>query len=449
MITMACGQTRGEANRTTVIVNVNVIPMTISQQIRPAQTVVIRNERFVEIGSTGTVSLPKGAIRIDGTGRYLVPGFVDAHIHFQQNESSNLAFAQLFVANGITTVFNLYGSPMHLKLRDRIQRGETLGPRIFTSGPSLGTPHGRKPTETPGEIARAVADQKQQGYDFIKLHGDLLDETYTQLLASARDHKIAMIGHAPRNLGTKPMFRERQSAVAHMEEYLYAHLYFQRPMDSPSPLASLEPTIRSLAVATKDAGTAVISTLSVYRGIAEQIENLTQILRRPEVGYVPYAVGEEWGWWPSNNNYVRRFPKDKIPFFRAHYREQEQLALEFQKAGVLILAGTDAPTAAVVPGFSFHDELKSLVDAGLTPHEALKTATANPANFLGRLPDEGTIEEGKVADCVLLKGNPLESITNTRLIDGVCLRGRWISNAEITLMLNNIRRTVTKERRSH
>ena len=437
--TAAIAFCQARAGQTTVITNANVITMAAGPRVQRNQTIVIRDGRFAEIVPTATAKIPPDALRIDAAGGYLAPGLTDAHVHFVQNENANLSLVKLFLANGITTVFNLYGTPMHLELRDRIRRREILGPATFTSGPSLGVPHGQTPTTTPDEIERSVVAQKQAGYDFLKLHGDLSSDAYARLMESSRIHNIPMIGHAPRNLGTDAMLRERQTAVAHFEEYIYAYLYFQRSAESVSPLPDLEEKARQIAKATKDAGTAVISTLSVYRGIAEQIEDLERVLARAEVAYIPRAVGDEWGWWSPNNTYVRRFSKDKVPWFQARYREQERLALRFQQAGVLLLAGTDTPTATMVPGFSLHDELKALVDAGLTPYEALLTATVNPASFLGRLRDTGTIEPGKIADCVLLTRNPLEQISNTRSITAVAVGGRWISSREIQRMLASAR----------
>jgi hypothetical protein len=417
------------------IVNVTVVPMT-TDRISSAQTVVIRNGRIAEIGPVGSAAIPKSALRVEGAGKYLIPGLVDSHIHLQQDEAVNQAFLKLFLVNGVTTVLNLYGTPMHLKLRDAIDRGVALGPKIFTSGPPVGAPHGQEPTTMPQEIARAVAAQKQAGYDFMKLHGDMSPETYRRLMTASRDQNLRVVGHAPRNLGTAPMLKERQHAVAHVEEYLYAYFYYGAGKQRPA--TNSREKIRELAEATARSGTSVISTLAVYRGIADQIGDLDQVLKRREVAFLPHSVGAAWGWWPPGNTYVSRFGKDQIPLFRANYHLLQQSTVGFQQAGVSLLAGTDTPTAAVVPGFSIHDELEALVQSGLTPYQALRTATVNPAIFLGCIRDAGTIERGKRADCVLLKGNPLENIANTASIAGVCRNGQWFSTMDIDAMLKQL-----------
>jgi dihydroorotase-like cyclic amidohydrolase len=233
------------------------------------QTVVIRGGHIAEITPREKALVPRGATRIDGTGKYVIPGLVDSHIHLQQDENTNRDLLTLFLLNGVTTVLNLYGTPLHLALRAAVDRGEVPGPRILTSGPSVGAPHGQTPTISPEEIAREVAAQKRLGYDFIKLHGDLSLEAYRRLMAASRQENLLVVGHAPRNLGVGPMLSEQQQAVAHLEEYLYAYFYYGTHQQEA--ISDLDKKIRILATATKKAGTSVISTIEVYRGIADQI----------------------------------------------------------------------------------------------------------------------------------------------------------------------------------
>lgn len=408
--------------RTLAIVNVTVIPMT-SEIVVPGQTVIILGTRIAQVGPSSSVRIPSGAMRIDGARKYLMPGLWDAHVHLQQDEAVNDALLQLFLANGVTAVLNLYGTPLHLRLRTGIEKGTKAGPRIFTSGSSVGTPHGETPRETPEQIARETSAQKRAGYDVIKLHGDLTIDAYRSLIDASRRERLPLVGHAPRNLGVQPMLDLRQQAVAHAEEYLYAYFYYGSHQQGSIP--ELDTKIQWLARETARAGTAVISTIEVYRGIADQIENLQTVLNRPEVAYVPRSVGARWGWWEPNT-YATRFKKTDVPTFRYHYGVLQRVMLAFEKAGVLLLAGTDTPTSAVVPGFSIHDELRDLVAAGLTPLEALRTATVNPSKFLS-IQDAGTIAPGKRSDCVLLKRNPLDDIANTSAIAGVIRNGEWMT----------------------
>jgi len=167
-------------------------------------------------------------MRVDGRGKYLLPGLVDMHVHFEPfNEETNAAMLKLFVANGVTTVLNLYGTPAFLKLRERVGRGEALGPMIYTSGPFIS--NAPVTTPTPEEAERMVVEQKRAGYDLIKIHGDFSREAYHKLFEVARRENILVIGHLPRNLGIEAAFEEKQDAIAHAEEYLYAYFFFKPP----------------------------------------------------------------------------------------------------------------------------------------------------------------------------------------------------------------------------
>jgi hypothetical protein len=420
---------------TVAIGGVTVVPMTGAGVVLPGQTVVFRDRRIVAIGPASRVAVPSSAVRVDGTGKFLIPGLIDSHVHLQYDEADNRALLRAFTANGITTIMSLAGNPGHLRLRDAVARGEVVGPAIMTSGPPLGDPVGGATTTTPDEIAAAVVETRRAGYDFVKMSGDLSRETYARLIAAARQERIPLIGHAPRNLGVMPMIEERQAAVAHVEEYIYAWFFYRRPQRHPIP--DLDAKIQTLADETAKAGTSVITTLSVYRGIADQIEDLERVLARPEVPCLPRSVGDRWMWWPPHNTYVRRFRKDSVPLFRANADLLTRVTGAFARARVRLLAGTDTPTATVVPGFSLHDELRELARAGLTPYQVLRSATADPAAFAGAT-DRGTLEAGRRADAVLLDANPLEDIAHTSRIAGVMSAGRWFSARDLANMLREL-----------
>jgi Amidohydrolase family len=426
-----------QPSRTFALIGVNIIPMS-APGMRIAQTVVVRNGTIAFIGPVLSTPVPKNTLKIDGSGKYLIPGLTDSHVHLQDRASINRIVFDLFLANGVTTIVNLRGTPAHLKLRAEINEGRILGPRMFTSGPWIGDPVGSTPTTTPDEIEQMVTAQKQAGYDFVKLHGDLSPDAYRRLVKVTRLQNIPLIGHAPRNLGIEPMLQERQHTVAHVEEYLYAYFYYQRDIHQPIP--DLDNKIRILAQETARAGSWVIPTLVVFRGIAEQISDLNAVLARPEVLCVPRSLGDAFGWWPPNNTYVNRFDKETIPWFQAQYHLLERATKALQDSGVPLLAGTDTPTPTVVPGFSLHDELKALVTAGLTPYQALQTATVHAASFLGYSRTAGTINVGQRADLVLLEQNPLDDISHISAIAGVIVNGRWIPKSSLRSLRQNLRK---------
>ena len=416
------------STKTVVFTNVNVLSME-NDKILLDLTVVISNGRIAAVGPTAQIKVPANAFQISGKNKYLLPGLSDMHVHLPYNQDDvkdTPALLHLFVVNGVTTVLNLLGLPSHLELRDRIDKGTEFGPVIFTSGFYINEPFVR----TADEVEAKVIEQKRAGYDVIKMHGNLSREAYHRLFEVARREKIKVIGHAPRNLGYQPMLEERQDAVAHAEEYVTAYFGFNRRCCTAEEIG---PMVRYISTETAKAGTWVIPTLTIFKGIAPQIKDLPAVLNQPTMRYVPSSIAADWQ--PDRNRYKQN-KKEEIQTFEGVYGLQAYLVKGFRDAGVRLLAGTDTPvTAAVVPGFSIHQELENLVEAGLTPYEALRAATSNAAKFLEQSSEFGTITVGKRADLLLIDQNPLNDIRATTQISGVMIRGRWLPKAELDSML--------------
>jgi Amidohydrolase family len=419
-------------------VNVTVVPMN-GEHLRRGQTVVIRDTRIAEIGAASSVKVPSGALRIDGSGKYLMPGLTDAHFHLQGNERDDRQLLQILVANGVTCILNLYGTQSMLDLRERVARGEVLGPTIYTSGPYVSdAPHSQPEAD---EVERMVVEQKRAGYDLIKTHGDFSRDAFHRLFVVARREQIKVIGHAPRNLGVEPMFEERMDAIAHAEEFIYAYFFFGTPpaVLEGDPgirrrfLENAEKRIPELATATAKAPMWVVPNLVAYKMIVQQGTDLASVLARPETKYVPPRIAA--GWQPGRNRYNRRYSPEIAEHMTWRLALLSKLTAGFRQANVRMMAGTDAPIPGVVPGFSLHDELKLLVAAGLTPYDALRTATANAAEFLGLTGEFGTMTVGARADLLLLDANPLIDVANAARRSGVMVRGRWLAESELRAML--------------
>ena len=411
--------------RVVAFVNVNVVPMD-TERVIAAQTVVIKDGVITEIGPAAKVKVPAGALRVHASGKYLMPGLIDTHVHLTVPREMVLALFQLFIANGVTTVVNLRGTPEHLELRASVEKGEVFGPTLYTAGSYVNQPF----VNTPDEVERAVIEQKRAGYDFVKMHGDLSREAYARLFAVARREGIRVIGHAPRNLGLEAMFEERQYAVVHAEEYIYDR------NNSSRDFAALEPRIPELAQATAKAGIWVMPNLTAFKNIGLQSNDLQAILDRPEMRFMPPEIRQGWG--PATNPYTRRFNKEHYPGIMARYALLEKLVRGFRAAGVRLLTGTDALNTAVVPGFSMHDELNDLVAAGLTPYEALRAATANAAEFLGAADRVGTVAVGKRADLILVEADPLQDVKNANRRAGLMVRGQWMTESDLRKMLEDL-----------
>lgn len=413
--------------RTFAFVNVNVVP-TDKERIIKEQTVIVRGDRIVEMGPTLKTRIPENAFRIDGSGKYLVPGLVDMHVHlrdYRDNEMS--ALLQLYVANGVTTVLNLSGIPRHLELREKTAKGELTGPTIYSSGPFISRTTGSSPT--PEEVERAVIEQKRAGYDIIKIHGDFTREAYHKLFVIARREGMQVIGHAPRNLGIDAMIEEKQDAVAHAEEYVYDKNSMSRAV------AEIEAELPLIAQRTARAQTWLVPNLTAYKNIGLQVADINAVLNRPEMKYIPPRIAEGWG--PATNPYMR-FKNLSLEKFWAQYAVLEKLTKAFRDADVRLLVGTDAMNPSVVPGFSVHDELRDLVAAGLTPYEALRAATANAAEFLKAAGEFGIVAKGKRADLILLDGNPLDDVSVTSRRIGVMIKGQWFTQPELQKKLDEL-----------
>lgn len=422
---------------TVAFINVNLISMT-REQLLTGQSVIVRDGKVIETGPSNRVKVPTDALKIDCRGKYLIPGLADMHIHLEFDQKDNEALLKLFLANGITTVLNLFGSSLHLKLREQVAKGETRGPTIYTSGPFINEPV-QKTTE---DVERAVMEQKKAGYDFLKIAELPSRPVYHHLLEVARREHMRVIGHAQRKLGMMTVLEEKQETIAHAEEYLHAYLGFKR--NYPTELLETAIMIREISDATSRAGTWVIPTLTVYKGIGLQVEDIDVVLARAEMRYVPARVKR--GWIPENNIYVRQFKKETASTFKSRYALLAKLVKGLKDARVRLLAGTDTPAPSVVPGFSIHDELRDLVAAGLTPYEALKTATVNAAEFLQRA-DAGTVDAGKRADLILLDANPLVDIANTSRISGVMAGGRWMSKSDLQKMMDEVSAYAQEEKK--
>ena len=413
----------------TAFVGVNVVPMD-RETVLADQTVLVREGRIAHVGPRTSTVVPGTARRIEGRNKWLMPGLVDAHVHlaYVLNAKHNPLLLRLFVAEGVTTVVNLLGLPEHVDLRARLARGEVFGPTIFTSGFYVGEPF----TKTASQADSAVRQQRAAGFDMIKLHGNISADAYQSLAAATKREEIPLVGHLPRSLGLNVALDAGQTMIAHAEEYLYGW-FGLRTLSSRDQVIALVDTAAAL---TRKAGAWVTPTLFVFGAIPAQREKLDSVLNTPEMKRIPDVL--KFDWMPDRNQY-RRIPLENMEGFRNQYALLKRVTKALHTAGVPLLMGTDAmATAAVLPGTSAHQELRAVVDAGLSPYEALKTATVNAAVFLRQPGEFGVIKPGARADLVMLDGNPLQQISATARISGVMLRGRWLDRSALDSLRNAI-----------
>jgi imidazolonepropionase-like amidohydrolase len=432
------------ADSVVAFVDVTVIPMDRERTI-PRQTVVVRGGRIVAMGPSGRIKVPRGGVRVDGRGKFLIPGLAEMHAHIPGGETPDSVVERtlfLYVSGGITTIRGMLGHPRHLDLRARAARNELLSPTIYTSGPSL---NGNS-VPTPGAAARIVAEQKAAGYDFLKIHPGIGGEVFDTLAATAKRVGIRFAGHVPLEVGLARALETGYATIDHLDGYAEAMVRRGSPVPAEeSQFFGLnlgeyldESKLTELVEATRDAQVWNVPTQVLMENLMPA-EDVAALQRRPEMRYVTASTLPKWA---ETKNSILQETGSSVESARRLMQMRRKLikALQANRTGLLL--GSDAPQIYNVPGFSTHRELAALVAAGLTPYQALETGTRNVAAFFGTLATSGTIGVGKRADLILLNANPLRDVGNTTRRAGVMLRGRWLPQAEIETRLAAVAKSV-------
>jgi hypothetical protein len=442
---------RGNPERALAFTHVTVIDAT-GAPASTDMTVVVANQRIVDLGRTDDVTPPRGARIVDARGKYLIPGLWDMHVHtafgdwLPPNERVTLP---LFVANGVTGVRDM-GSDLDVveKWRAEIKAGRLLGPQIVLAGPMLDGPKPAFPASVPVANAadgrRVVDELKAHGVDFIKIQSLIPRDGYFAAADEAGKVGLMFVGHVPDAVRASEASNAGQRSIEHFTG-IFEGTSTQEdqlilgPKSVGVKVSTFDPErARSLIALMAKNQTWQVPTLVWERG--QWLVDDIDLSHDPLVIYAP-AIWTQRTWPMFVREIIATMDTDPLPV-RQHFVQMElDMTLAMFRAGVPFMAGTDTAAGVhIFPGFSLHDELGLFVRAGLTPMQALQTATRNPAVFLHRLADTGTIEKGKRADLVLLDANPLEDIANTRRIRAVVLAGRYFSRPDLDRMLRGIAR---------
>ena len=436
------------ASGVVAITDVAVIPMTSDTVLR-GSTVIVRDGRIAEVGPGARVAIPAGARRIDGRGRYLIPGLSDMHAHLYSDAQApdSLAPDELAVmlANGVTTVRLMIGTPEHLALRREIGAGRLLGPQLWVASPQFA---GRAyengvVVATPEDARRQVAAVADAGYEFIKLTLDITPPVFDAIVAAAHARGIPVVGHVDPQVGVARAIAAGQQ-IEHLDNYLEAVLADSAPMrESVSNYGVFRPQnwesldwiddakVARIAGETARAGIWSAPTLYVFNTAFARGQRHDELRARPDWSLMP-------SWWRAGYLRAREryWQAPASEARRQRYIEvRNALVKAIADSGGKLLASSDTPEWFQVYGWTLHRELGAFVEAGLTPYQALETATRNPAEFLKATRDFGTIEPGRRADLVLLSANPLDDIGNTTRIEAVAIGGRWLDRAALDRML--------------
>ncbi|CAN5753525.1 amidohydrolase family protein [soil metagenome] len=418
-----------------VIRNVSVIPMDTDQVLR-SQTVVVREGRIETVGTD--VVAPAGATVVDGTGRYLIPGLAEMHAHVA-GAANNPRILTLKAVHGITTARGMLGAPAHLVLRDSLDRGLVLGPRLITSGPSFSGPN-----LTPEAAAERVREQHAAGYDLLKIHPGVTRAAFDAMAAAADQVGIRFSGHVPLDVGLDRALEARYHTIDHLDGFMEALLPPGAPVAASDggwfgmnlvPHVDMN-RLPGLVQRVRAAGVAMVPTQTLMEYFANDMTG-DQLAAREDYRY--WIPGQVEQWRQQKND---RLASSETPpaAQRARYNEiRREMIRALHDGGVPILLGSDAPQVWNVPGFATHRELHEYVRAGLTPYQALRTGTVNIAEHLGEGGRRGVVRPGARADLILLDANPLEDITSTLRIHGVVVGGRWIGPEERQRLLGELR----------
>lgn len=367
--------------------DVAVVPLD-SPGVLERQTVVVRDRRIATVGPADEVAIPDGAHAIDGSGRYLMPGLADMHVHLDRED------LRTYLANGVTTVRNMWGYDEIAEMRDAIAAGELDGPTVHSTSPGIdGTPPKwpytqivQTAAEADSTVVRLVEDE---GWTMLKVYQDLRPETYDAVVAAARRLGVRFMGHVPHRVGLRHALESGQASLEHLGGF---DVELGGGRGGAGWLKMDPDGIPEVVSWTRDAGAYVSPTLVIVRTMAR-------------------------GRWSADQAAVIT-------------RNRRTLVRALHEGGVPILLGTDSGIDVVDPGTSIHEELDELVRAGLSPYDALRAGTVTAARFLGAEDEFGAVREGLRADLLLLADDPLQDVGAAAHPLGVMANGVWFSSRD-------------------
>jgi imidazolonepropionase-like amidohydrolase len=453
------------------IMNVTVIDATGGEP-RPGMTVIVKGDRIAEVSPARKAHVPKNAVVVDGARKFLIPGLWDMHAHGTADDRAPWTHL-LFLANGVVGVRDMFGPPDANAWRATQVSNVDPSPTIYLGSPLVDGANPRWPGSivvTNDAEGRKVVDQQQQrGADFIKVYDKLSRSVYYAIADEAKKRGISFEGHVPESISAEEASDAGQKSIEHLtsvalscskdentiaEELRRQEAIFRAPdapmtqkMDSGKRINDLHQRV----VDTYDDATAQALFARFQKNATWQCPTLTLLKAQiddplpaddPRLNYLPAADQARF-----KAGYLKNFPPVARAWTskttRSEFANSLKIVGSMYKAGVPILAGTDDLNPGCFPGFSIHDELALLVEAGLPPLAALQAATRNAAQFMGQLDHRGTIETGKIADLVLLHKDPLADIRNTRTIQAVVHNGRLFKRAELDAMLRKAQTLAT------
>jgi len=406
------------------IEHVNLIPMNRDGVLKD-QTVVVKDGRITEAGPAAKVKVPVGAVKVDGRGKFLMPGMGEMHGHIPP-PSGPAAFIHdvlfLYVANGITTVRGMLGHAGQLDLREKAKRGEIDSPTLYLAGPSFsGTT-----VKSVEEAEQRVRQQKAEGWDLLKIHPGLTKAQYDAVARTARQVNIPFAGHVPADVGVLHALELRQQTIDHLDGYIE----YLGGGASEIPQEKLVEVARR----TREAGVWVVPTMVVWDTILG-VHEPAVIYAFPELKYLPRDLIAQW---KKTYDTRRSAPQFDLARVKRISEDRKRLLKAMDTEKVRIIFGTDAPQQYSVPGFSMHREMQAMAEVGMKPYDILRSGTSSVGEYFKDADRFGTLTVGSRADAILLEANPLDNLANVSRRAGVLVRGRWMPESAIQSRLAEI-----------
>lgn len=459
-------QKENVASPFTILTHVNVIDATGSP-IQSNMTVVINGNRIIALGKTGKVSIPENSVTINAKGKYLIPGLWDMHVHVLFAFGNSDYRFTMCIANGVTGIREMWTkmdqmSQINLWRKRFYEQPGTI-PRIGSVGTMIdGVPpiwNDSDTASTADEARLLVQKIKAAGVDFVKVYSNLSREAYFAIADECKKQNIPFAGHLPYMILLKEAAEAGQRSIEHLTGnnitiYNGCDTLEQKiKKELPDSIATGSPFVSLMEQGSElcDEKKAFVlfqllakndiwqcPTLVIFRRYEENLLVDTSRLK-----YIP--ILERQRWETKTAVLIKNSTPEERDQDRKFLQRAMAIVLQMKKAGVQFLAGTDVSNHYLYPGFSLHDELALLVEAGLTPMEALQTATINPAKFLGTTDSLGTIEKGKIADMILLDENPLTDIHNTQRINAVFVNGTYLPKEMLQQMLHEVEIAANKK----
>jgi len=422
-----------------LIKNVNILSFSEESQILENHMILVEDGKIKRVD----VQIDTEAdSTIDAGGAYVLPGLSEMHAHIPTTDDGDFTYLQdimwLYLSNGVLTVRGMIGHPSHLTLRDKIAAGDLVGPRIFAAGPSL---NGNS-VKSPEHGSQMVQEQKEAGYDHLKLHPGLSMEKFQAIAQAAQEHDIKMGGHISLDVGLRASIENGYHSIEHIDGFVEAMLPDEsyKDPDKAGPFSMKladqvdKDKLPELVDLAKEHGVYIAPTMTLFERFFGYIPAET-FKQEPEMKYLPEAQIDQWVRQKQQLEDQGVLSEDIVVPYLAL---REEILMALQEGNVPLLMSSDSPQVFNVPGFSIHHEIASMKEAGISPYEILKSGTVTVARYFNLEDAAGKLEEGYEADFIMVRENPLENLETLKEIEGVMLQGKWITGEKLKSELERI-----------